>query len=556
MKGLAILCLALLSFWFLAGSLKCEVAEVTVVPGEVVTFNVQVTNNEEAQDVPLYSYLPTGFTGEFVYQDKIVNSVHLNHSESIELQYRLHVPKDAREGSYSVTLSALGTYSITVNVEKPENALEISSSITGAAVEAGDTVEFPVTVRNLVFGSYDVKLRCKAPKGWECKFMEGDTEVFMITLQPGETREITLSVETDSSSSTGVHVITAYFNSQELRLKVLITKTHKGEKGEVKFKVVDRDGRGVDGAKVIVGNQTFYTSPDGEATFELPAGTYDMKIVKGGYYEKELDDVKIKAGKTNDLGTVYLEKKPYYVELSVSNPRVSAIIGERPEFRFRIENRGYADDTYALSVSNLPPGFYAKFTDNSGEISEIFLESGESKDLTLQILVPPTAKPGVYNLTINAVGKAKASKNITLRLVGQYRLFFEPEGGRYLFTVDQGGELSIMAMVGNYGRGVTLTNVNISVSTPRGWIVTVTPNEILSLSPGETIPIKVRIHVPPDAIPSEYRIEFAVKSDQTQTKEEIKVIVKEKSYTTIIGIVVVVAAVLFLVYVFRKVGRR
>ncbi len=65
-------------------------------------------------------------------------------------------------------------------------------------------------------------------------------------------------------------------------------------------------------ARIEVSGSEFFTSSEGEATIEVPQRIYKLKITKGGYYSKEIGDVEVKAGKTNDLGTITLEKKPYY----------------------------------------------------------------------------------------------------------------------------------------------------------------------------------------------------------------------------------------------------
>lgn len=85
-----------------------------------------------------------------------------------------------------------------------------------------------------------------------------------------------------------------------------------------------------------------------------------------------------------DLGTIFLEKKVYYAEISVYSPIIMAVIGERTAFKFKMVNREYADDT-TMSVEGLPEGFYATFEEGKVTISDIFVESGGIKDVTLNI---------------------------------------------------------------------------------------------------------------------------------------------------------------------------
>jgi len=341
---------------------------------------------------------------------------------------------------------------------------------------------------------------------------------------------------------------------------VKVTKTHKGEKGKITLKLIDKNGEAVSSAKINVsGFGDFYTSADGDATIEVPQGTYELEITKGGYYDKEIDEVEVKAGKTNSLGTIILEKKPYYAEVIVSNPKVSYVVGSNPTFKFRVENKGYADDTYKLDVSGLPENFYYKFKtsqETSESISEIFIESGDSKDVYLEILTPPNAKIGSYNLTLLVMGHYTVKKNLAINLKGEYRLYFEPLGGRYLIRAEAGKTVEYVTMLRNVGKGAMLTNINISVESPPNWKVDVKPSQIPALEAGDGVLVKISAHIPPDTIPSEYKLKVNIKSDQAEIKEDLKVIVTEKSYSAIIGAIIIIASLAGLVVIFKKFGRR
>ncbi len=541
----------------LAASVSCDVYEVNAVPGEILKFTVTVKNDEKSEKVVRLSYFaPNGFIGRFLYNGKIVESLKLNSSEERNLEFQLFVPADA-EGVHFVTLYADGSYTIRVNVGYPEKVIEVYSPVTGIAAEAGDVVKFQLTVESLISGSYPVELKCTTPEGWKCRFVENGVEVYSIILKAGESRTIELEVETDSSSDVGVYKVVPHFNSYSpLELEVKITKTHKGEKGEIKLAVVDRDGRGVASARINAGGNEFFTSVDGRATFEIPPGVYTVKISKGGYYDKEIRDVEVKAGKTTDLGTIYLEKMAYYVELAVSNPRLTATLGANPVFEFRIENLGYADDTYRLEVNGLPAGIFPAFRMDGATISEVFVEGGDSKQVNLELLLSPTAKPGKYEFEVCVLGRYESCKNLTLSLQGEYRVAFEPEGGRYLFTAEVGEIKNINAVIRNIGRGATLTSVNLSIEAPRDWKVEIHPSIVPAIKPYESVPVRITISVPPDAIPSEYKLKVKIVSDQVERTEEIRVVVRERSYSTIIGIAIVLTALAVVLLIFRKFGRR
>ncbi|RLI76294.1 hypothetical protein DRP05_13190 [Archaeoglobales archaeon] len=543
------------------GSLQCDVKGVNAVPGETLSFNLKITNDESYERSIQPSYrAPEGFNGKFIYDGKEIEWLQLDANESKTVTFQLEVPSNAEEKEYFVSVYASGSITLRINVKMPEEPLEITPSITGIAIEAGDEVSFPILIKNKLNAEYKVDLSCLIPKNWSYRFIENGVEVYKIVLKPNEERSLTLEVESDSSADVKEYKIIPYFNKQSVDLNVKITKTHKGEHGKIKLKLIGKDGKAVGSARIEVsGFGEFFTSAEGEATIEVPQGIYKLKIMKGGYYSKEINDVEVKAGKTNDLGTITLEKRPYYAEVSVVNPKISFVIGTgNPTFRFRIENRGYADDTYKLSIEGLPENFYSKFKESqrSAEaISEVFVKSGDSKDVYLEILIPPNPKVGVYNLTLLVEGHYSVEKNLTLNLRGEYRMYFEPVGGMYLITTEAGKTAEFNDILRNVGRGATLTNINLTVSTPSNWKVSINPSSIPALEAGNSMPVKITAYIPADTLPSEYKLRVNIKSDQVNEQEEFRVIVKERSYAGIIGGAIIIAA-LGLTVIFRKFGRR
>jgi|GEM_PF-652927 uncharacterized membrane protein len=555
----------------LVGSVESDIKGVNAVPGETVSFNLVVTNDKSYErNIQLTYTAPEGFNGKFIYDGKEIEMLTLKANESKTVQFQLETPPNVKEKEYYVWVNAAGSIALKINVKMPENPLEITPSITGVAIEAGDTVTLPIQITNKLNAEYKVDLSCKVPENWSYKFTENGVEVYRIVLKPNEGRILNLEVESDSSSDVREYKVIPYFNKQHAELSVKITKTHKGENGKIKIKVVSKEGEAIGSALVSVihissweygsmaSEADFYTSADGLVTAEVSPGTYTVTISKEGFYEKEIKDVEVRAGKTKDLGTVILDKKPYYAKLSVENPRISFVIGAgNPIFRFRIENRGFADDIYKLNVAGLPGNFYSKFKESlqsTEGMSEVFVKSDEMKEVYLEILIPPNAEIGTYNLTLSVDGHYSAKKNLTLILKGEYKIFFEAIQG-YLVTGEAGETAEFTAILRNIG-GVTLTNLNLSVSAPSHWSVSVNPSILPALEAGDGVAVKVIAHIPPDALPSEYKLRLSIKSDQLNKEEEFRVIVKEKSYAGIIGGVIIVGAIIGLFVIFRKFGRR
>lgn len=539
----------------LTGSIECEIKEITAAPGEEVSIPLTVKNDERNESTfqLSYSFWYGEAEGYFYYNGQRVNSLRLNSSESADLTFKFFAPEEP--GRYYLYLYADGSAGVTVNVELPEKPLRISLDNTGIVAEGGDVVEVNALLENTLNSPIEVDLSCDAPKGWECRFYDGDVEVYRTVVGEGG-KHLRVQVDIDSTTDVGKYAVTLHIGPQTKEFEVFVKESHAGEKGEVRLRVVDKDGEGVASARITAGNETFFTSGDGEAIFEVEPGTYDLKIEKGGYYEKTIRDVKVRGGRTNDLGTVFLEKKAYYAEISVSSSRITVSIGDVASLNVRIENRGYGEDQYALSLEGLPPEFTYNFREGELAVSEVYLEGGEEKDITLEIYTPATAEVGDYSLKIVAKGKYTAEKDLKLSVVGRMAAYFSLEGGMYTVKASQGEELELKGYVVNSGRGVTLTNVKVKLELPQGWSGEVSPEVIPSVKPGERGEVNLRIRVPPDAKPSEYRITVETTSDQVTMSDRISVVVGESSAATFVGLGIIAVTILALIILIKKVGRR
>ncbi|MEM0203991.1 MAG: NEW3 domain-containing protein [Archaeoglobaceae archaeon] len=556
MKNIIFLTLLAIALLTPAVALECKITEISAVPGEEITIPIKITNaenNTETYYLSYYSY-PDGIEGYFYYDGKRVSSIKLNANEFATLSFVFKAPE--KLGVYYITLYADGSVGITLNVEYPQSSIEIIPKIKSVVLEAGDVANIDLTIKNKLNSRYELNLSCEAPEGWECKFYDG-YEIQRVVLSAGESRVIRVSIDTESSASVGKYYVKLGFNEKVEEIEVLINKTHAGEKGEIRLRVVDKDGRSVASAKITAGNETFYTAGDGEAIIELSPGVYDLRIEKGGYEEKILRDVKVKGGKTTDLGTVLLEKKAYYAEIVISS-RISATIGEVTSIPLKIRNIGYADDSYALSVEGLPNGYTASFKEGKLAVSQVFIESGSTKDLSLEIYVPSTAEQAEITLKIVAEGFFTAETNLSLNVIGTFKLQFEPEGGKYTITTSQGDTVELKGYIKNSGVGTTLTNIRVSVTLPNSdWTLEdISPELIPSLRAGESYPVSMKISIPADASPSEYKLTVTASADQTQTSERITFVVQEKGYSTFLGLGIILASLVGLYFLVRKVGRR
>lgn len=450
-----------------------------------------------------------------------------------------------------------------------DSYITIRCETPGQIIEAGETASFDITVENtgdecnrqLWYETFD-----DGPDDWEVRFYDGTREINILSLETGSSKDLTVEVETSSGSPEGKYSIRLHAGDGYYWLYVTISESHEGEKGTLEMTVVDNEGEKIKGAVITVMDEddrstvdTFMSTADGTVSAVVVPGTYIVEIGKNGYSTVEKKDVKMKGGITTDIGTVMLEKSLFAAEVTVQSPILTTTASTNAQYAVSIDNTGKSDDTYKLSVEGSPSGWYFRFRESSGQasdLSEVFIESGSGKDLTLEAIPSYGVETGSYNFTM-VVDSSQAiySENLTATIRGDYELDVYADQYQYDFTKG-GTPLTFDLILSNGGTAGALTNVEVSVTAPDGWNVDTDPETIAGIQPGQARTVSLRIVPPGDIAASEYKISVDVTSDQTEAGDDFRIVVHEQSFIGVIGILLILALGAGVLFMFRKYSRR
>jgi uncharacterized membrane protein len=92
---------------------------------------------------------------------------------------------------------------------------------------------------------------------------------------------------------------------------------------------------------------------------------------------------------------------------------------------------------------------------------------------------------------------------------------------------------------------------------PEGFTVSIDPSEISSLEPNAETKFSIIIQTTANVNAGSYYLEFKVQSDQTETSNfSLRVDVTQQTSYLTLGIAVVIGAVIALIIIFRRFGRR
>ncbi|MDN5319901.1 MAG: hypothetical protein PWP49_321 [Thermococcaceae archaeon] len=491
-----------------------------------------------------------------------VDEIALNPKSSSTLTLFITIPENAK-GTKEIRF-AVGEEIGEITIDVVKNAgIDVVIPMLGVETEAGQSVTFPIIIKNRG-EEKAVKLEVtEKPAGWNAYFLMGNQRVKSFLLE-GE-QEITLFVEAPRNAELGEHKLGFSINGIEKNVSVFIYKTYKGEPAKIVVTAKDEEGNFVQGAKISTGNKTAFTDGYGRAKIELKPGEYKIFVEKEGYKTVE-EDVTLEDGEEKTL-EITLTKLPYYFELEGSGDTVAVTAGSIGSYTMSIKNLGKEEDSYSLSAFEVPEGWSAEFYYAESPVRKIKISSGESKEVTLRIVPPFNAQPGEYNLTIVVDSSSGLEKriNLVVKLIGEYKFEMYPETP--MVNIKAGKEGIAYLSLENIGTA-PITNIKFEVSAPQGWDVKVTPQVIPELRSlyfeeggvrgisGSENRLTVTIKVPETTPAGTYQITITGKGDQAQASTQITVRVTQSSNTAYIGILILAAAFGAVVLMMRRIGRR
>lgn len=459
-----------------------------------------------------------------------------------------------------VPQSALAASDSTANTE-------LSCTYPGRIVEAGEAVVFDLNIKNNI-GTNPKMLHIDTFKGeedWKFSFYAGEDEIDRVLM--AEDQEITISFEIDTAGDTpvGTYPVRVRIDDGRLWLYITIDKSYAGESGILKVTVVDEQGEKIKGASISIAGEnrgnivkTVLTTADGEVRTEVDQGDYILYVESAGYRSAEEDDVSIKCGYTTDVGTIMLEKKNYGLTVDVKSPLVTASIGNKPVFEIDLTNVGKSDDVFELGVNGLPGGWYGRYKlaeDSTASVSKLFIDSGTTKTVFLEIIPPYSVEKGDYAFNATFVSSDGIyTEDLEAKITGSSNMVIFSE--KYRYDITKGESADIPVTISNRGNGEALTNVRVEVSAPEGWNVRVSPATVPSIQPGEKAVVYLKVTPPANIAASDYKISVKVVSDQEEDTDEIRVVISESSLVGILGLLLLVGACGGVYYFFRKHERR
>jgi uncharacterized membrane protein len=200
---------------------------VTVQPGTTATVNLKLRNYALAPERLALSVagVPQGWTATLLGGGQPIAAAMPATDDSVSLDLRLDVPKDAKIGTHTLTVSADGgashvTLPVAVTLAKELPAkLTLAPQLPELRGSSRSSFEYTLTIKNDSGKKLLVSLAADAPRNFDTSFTEayGTQQLTAIPVDAGKSKDVKLKVSPPDTVDAGHYPVTAHIAAEDAR---------------------------------------------------------------------------------------------------------------------------------------------------------------------------------------------------------------------------------------------------------------------------------------------------------------------------------------------------
>ena len=226
-------------------------------------------------------------------------------------------------------------------------------------------------------------------------------------------------------------------------------------------------------------------------------------------------------------------------------------------FSATLVNNSPETQTYSLSAQ-APEGWQVAFepSGESTQVASIELESAASQGLDITVTPPNNVEAGQYTIPCSAVSAGETlDMELSVTVTEKYSLDLSTPDGLLSFDTHANEETPVTLSITN-NSNVPVQNVNLTSSAPSEWNVSFDTPTIDVIEAGATVEVTARVTPSDQALTGDYVVTMTANASQVSDTAEFRVAVETSMVWGFVAVVVIVALLAGIGYVFRKYGRR
>lgn len=210
--------------------------QISVPPGESITYNVEVVNRTgEVENAALsVDGLPRGWSSEMTAGGYTIGRLAVLPDEKKSFTLKVSVPLQVNKGTYRFTLKAAGLAELPLSVtvaRKGTYRTDFTTDQPNMQGNAKSNFTFSATLKNQTAEQQLYALMADAPRGWNVIFKANYKQATSAQVEPNASQNISIEITPPASVAAGTYKIpvhaTTGSTSADLTLEVVVTGSYE-----------------------------------------------------------------------------------------------------------------------------------------------------------------------------------------------------------------------------------------------------------------------------------------------------------------------------------------
>lgn len=279
-----------------------------------------------------------------------------------------------------------------------------------------------------------------------------------------------------------------------------------------------------------------------EVPLKVDKGTYRFNFVAAGFY-------------TLPLEIIVTEQGIFKSEFTTEQNNMQGNSNSNFTFNATLRNKTAEKQLYAFNAY-APRGWNVTFKANFQAVTSVNVEPNANQSVTIEIKPPERTEAGKYKIPVTASTRTtSASLDLEVVITGTYGVEVSTPLGLLSTKITAGEEKKIELVVSNTGTA-ELNDIKMNYSGPASWTCEFDPKSIVKLPAGQHEKVIAKLKADKKAIPGDYVANIEASTPETTSKITYRVTVETPLLWGWVGILIIIAAIASVYYLFRKYGRR